>query len=182
MGGALERVEVAGCPGRVACGSFESTPGHLPRVGAVATPSPRELENDDHARPGRGRVSGAVVPIRPTVPSCPHCEGRHGLRDSYGRFRRHGSPRTAREQRVRDDWRAYLAARQEAAEASTRGHLLTAAGWARGVRPSAWFSGRPPRTDRDASPELREWLRVNGRPMTWMEYRVAVVETWDVAA
>jgi hypothetical protein len=89
------------------------------------------------------------------------CEGRHVLRDSLGRFRRHTTPWLATATRERDEYLAYLAAEYLAAELATRGHLLSPAGLARGVRSWAWHSLRPPRTRRYASPELVDWLTLH---------------------
>lgn len=89
---------------------------------------------------------------------CEQCQGRHSLRDSLGRFRRHNTPWLAEATRERNEYLAYLEAEYLAAEAATRGHLLAPAALTRGVRSWAWHSLRPPRTRRYASPELDAWL------------------------
>ena len=103
------------------------------------------------------------------------------MRDSRGRFRRHGAPWLAAETRERREHDAYLEAAYSAAEAATRGHLVTPAGWRRGVRPRQWFGGTA-RSLRFASEELRQWFAVQGRPLSLAEWRAQAFEVWGEAA
>lgn len=91
---------------------------------------------------------------------CDCSRGRHQLRDSEGRFRKHGTPEVTEFTRIRRDYLTYLDSMYLRAEEATRGHMLTMAGVRRGVRTNAWFTLRPPSL-KYASDELKDWLEVH---------------------
>lgn len=70
----------------------------------------------------------------------------------------------------RTDYQAYLEQRHNAAEAATRGNLVSREGRARGVSADSFFTGKP-RTLRFATPELREWFQSHGTNLTPQQYR-----------
>lgn len=79
--------------------------------------------------------------------------------------------RRTRSQRLAVEYRAYLEARHGAAEAATRGNMVSRGGLARGINGRrAWFSGRHA-SMRYATQELREWFEVNGPCLTATEWR-----------
>jgi hypothetical protein len=68
------------------------------------------------------------------------------------------------------DYRAYLDSRYNAAEAATRGNLVSAQGRRLGISGNQFFTGQP-RSMRYASPELKDWFRANGSNLTASRYR-----------
>lgn len=74
--------------------------------------------------------------------------------------------------RIAQEYRLYLAAQYDAAEAACMGILVNADGARRGVSPrTTWFGGRNG-TLRYASDELADWFEVYGRPLTAAEWRM----------
>ena len=99
----------------------------------------------------------------------------------------HAIPRQRQRQRygIRQqraaDYRAYLEARHSAAEAETRGVMLSRGGIQRGVSPrKAWFSGRMA-TMRYASDELTDWFAENGPNLTSREFQLQSAPPSSVA-
>ncbi len=116
----------------------------------------------------------AISPLRKPPPVCSRCPyGRHGARERCGRFRSHRAPRYCVHATLRDEYLCYLDAAYDAAEQATRGHMLTAHGRAIGMTGGSFYrAARPARSDRYASPELRDHWRDHGKPLTftaWVE-------------
>lgn len=72
--------------------------------------------------------------------------------------------------RVAGDYKAYLEARRNDADAETRGVLVNAAGRRRGISEGQFFTGSR-RSSRYMSEELAEWFRQNGANLSAAEFR-----------
>lgn len=94
---------------------------------------------------------------------CHYCQGRHSLRDTRGRFTAHRVLAV-----IREEWRLYIDSMLDRAEEETRGHLLSRAGFLRGVSVVRILAGES--RGAFASQELRDWLRAH-RVLTFAEYR-----------
>lgn len=70
-------------------------------------------------------------------------------------------------------WHAYLEARRAAADEATKGHLLTSAGWARGVSVARMFL--PGASLKSASEELCDWFLSNGPTLSRRDF----IAGWD---
>lgn len=74
---------------------------------------------------------------------------------------------------AREQYRLYVHRQFVAAEAATRGYLITAEARARGIDPESLFSGPRARAERWASEELKRWWDEHGR-MTFAEYIASI--------
>lgn len=73
------------------------------------------------------------------------------------------------------EYEAYLSARMDDAEAATRGNLVTRAGQEKWVSPDDIM--RAGGGMRYATDELRDWLEVHGRTLSFREFRRQSVES-----
>lgn len=79
------------------------------------------------------------------------------------------------EELARAAYRDYVHRQYIAAEAATRGNLVTREGQARGVDPKALFTGPEARARRWASDELKGWWDEHGR-MTFAEFKAQLLD------
>jgi hypothetical protein len=75
---------------------------------------------------------------------------------------------------ARQSYRDHIARAYLQAEDFARGHVLTAEGDRLGINPISLFSGPETRARRYASPELREWWDMHGRP-TFAEWKAQLL-------
>lgn len=84
------------------------------------------------------------------------------------------TPRSRVRQRIRVargvDYGAYLESRYNAAEAATRGNLVSAQGRRQGISANQFFTGKP-RSLKYASEELKDWFRANGANLTAARFK-----------
>lgn len=82
------------------------------------------------------------------------------LRNTLGQFVTRQGFNRSRLAEQHTMWRAYLDARRDRAESDTRGHILTAQAWSRGISAARLFA--PGASLSGASDELVDWFRTNG--------------------
>ena len=84
-------------------------------------------------------------------------------RDAGGRAVTARRSRRGWDTAAREEWRLHAEAQYLAAEAATRGHLLSPHGTGKGIDPRSLWAGRERAARRYASPELRAWWDQHGR-------------------
>jgi hypothetical protein len=87
-----------------------------------------------------------------------------------------GGRKLSEREQVARDYRAYLESRHNAAEAATRGVLLSPQGKTRNVAPGKWFTGRAGVSRKGMSEELADWFRANGPNLTASQFRLQQTE------
>jgi hypothetical protein len=127
-----------------------------------------DIGRGDQAADDRVAAGGAYDDLDPTELDA---KQRAALVDTHRR------PGERREQTIRRMYAEHVYLSWLDAEEITRGHLLNAAGKAKGIDPASLWSGPSARARKYASDELKQWWEDHGGRRTFAEYRVQYVNT-----